>query len=211
MRLRIAHFCGNKFHPCRVCPARNVICYNCLKKGRFAKVWRSSKASTTYIAMGVASDSFQFTHAKVNISISINSIYANALVDAGSTLSQISDQLKHQLNLELDESNCSVSFAVKGCLSKSFGLCKANIEEKGREYNDVRFTVLIDLVSKVILGQDFMDLHKSVHIHLGSSKTAFHLGAPQPVNASTPVSLFKNLSGDCKPIATKPPRYSHAD
>ena len=75
-------------------------------------------------------------------------------MNTDSTLSHISDQLKCQLNLELHESNCSVSLAVKGCSSKSLGLCKANIEVKGREYNDVRFTVLKDLVSDVPLGQD---------------------------------------------------------
>ena len=40
-------FYSNKLHPRRVCPARNVICYNCLEKGHFAKVCRSRKASTT--------------------------------------------------------------------------------------------------------------------------------------------------------------------
>ena len=70
--------------------------------------------------MGIASDSFQETHAKVNISISINATYANVLVDTSSTLSHINDQLRHLLNLELHESNCSVSLAVKECSSKKF-------------------------------------------------------------------------------------------
>ena len=81
--------------------------------------------------MGVASDSFQDTHAKVDIPISINGTYAIALVDTGSTLNHISDQLRRQLNLEFHESNCSVCLGVKGCSSKSLGLFKANIEVKG--------------------------------------------------------------------------------
>ena len=132
-------------------------------------------------------------------------------MNTGSTLSHIRDQLRRQLNLEFPESNCGVSLAVKGCSSKSLRLCKTNVEVKGREYNDVRFTVLKDLVSEVILGQDFTDLHQSIHIHFGGSKPALHLGALRTVSATTPVSLFKHLSGYCKPIAIKFRRYSYAD
>ena len=56
-----------------------------------------------------------------------------------------------------------------------------------------------------------MELHQIVHIHFGGSKPASHLGTLRPVNTNTAVSLFKHLSSDCKEIATKPRRYSHAD
>ena len=149
----------------------------------------------------------------MNIPISVNGISVFAVVDTGSTLSHISDNLTRKLGLQLQKAanNYCVGLAVKGNSSPSLGSCKCNIEVNGSTYKDVNFIVLKDLVSDVILGQDFMDLHKSISIQFGGSKPDLHLGVLRTVTTTTPVSLFKHLSSNCKPIATKARRYSNAD
>ena len=132
-------------------------------------------------------------------------------MDTDSTLSHISEKLSRHLDLRLEGTICNVRLAVRGCLSKSLGLCKANIEVNGDAYSNVTFTVLKDLVPDVILGRDFMDLHRSVNIHFGGEKPTLHLGELRIVKNPTPVSLFKHLSNDCRPIATKSRHYSNAD
>ena len=90
-------------------------------------------------------------------------------------------------------------------------MCKANIEVKGNAYSSVTFTVLKDLVSDVILGRDFMNLHLSVNIHFGEKKPTLYLGKLRIVKTPTTVSLFKPLSNDRRPISTKSRHYSNTD
>ena len=58
----------------------------------------------------------------------INGIKANALLDTGSTLSHVSSDLSNRLRLELEDSDCYVGLAVKGCSSKCVGKCQANVD-----------------------------------------------------------------------------------
>ena len=36
--IRKCKYCGHKKHQCKFCPAKDVICFNCSKKGHFSKV-----------------------------------------------------------------------------------------------------------------------------------------------------------------------------
>ena len=151
------------------------------------------------------------SHNKVNISIKINGVHANALIDTGSTLSHLSDSFRKCLKLKLQNSNQSIGLAVKGCSSSSVGTCKVKVELKGESYHKVPMTVLKNLLTYAILGQDFMELHQSVNIHFGGFKPALHLGALQPIKTSTPVKLFEHLKDNCIPIATRERRCSTHD
>ena len=117
------------------------------------------------------------SHNKVNISIKINGVHANALIDTGLTLSHLSDSFRKRLKLKLQNSNQSIGLAVKGCSSSSVGTCKVNVELKGESYDKVPMTVLKNLLTDAILGQDFMEMHQRVNIHFGGFKPALHLGA----------------------------------
>ena len=57
----------------------------------------------------------------------LNGIKANAFLDTGSTLSHVSGDLSNRLRLELEDYDCYVSLAVKGCSSKCVGKCQANV------------------------------------------------------------------------------------
>ena len=67
------------------------------------------------------------------------------------------------------------------------------------------------MLTDVILGQDFMDKHQNVNIHLGGSLPTLRLGALGAVKTSTPVRLFQHLKSECRPIASKSRRYSRSD
>jgi len=86
--------------------------------------------------MGIEADS---THSKVNVSVAINGVKANALVYTGSTMSHMSNEFSKLLELELLDSDCCVGLAVKGCTSKSLGSCVADIELMDKTIKMCRF------------------------------------------------------------------------
>ena len=207
-------FCGNKRHPRKFCPARNVECFKCAKKGHFSKVCRSKLIpgkETNDTAATILRIKSKIARSEVNVEVIVNGVKANALIDTGSTLSHLSSELSKRLKLELADSHHFVGLAIKGCTSKSLGKCLVDIELKGRCYHKVSFTVLEDLLTDVVLGQDFMNKHQNVDIYLGGPLPTLHLGALQTVKSSTPVLLFEHLKADCRPIATKSRRYSRPD
>ena len=187
------------------------------KKGHFSKVCRLKVKTTerpdasTASLFGLKPDCHSRTYSKVNRKVSINGVEANTLIDTGSTLSHLSKQFSKFLNLELKESDCSIGLAVKGHMSKGLGRCKADVHLNNNEYKNVSFTVLDDLLTNAILGQDFMARHKNVKIHFGGEIPTLHLGALQAIKISTPVKLFEHLRENTQSVATKPRRYSQAD
>ena len=37
--------CGGTLHPCAKCPAKEALCFNCNRKGHYAKLCRSAKSN----------------------------------------------------------------------------------------------------------------------------------------------------------------------
>ena len=111
----------------------------------------------------------------------------------------------------MENCDCSVGLAVKSYSSKGLGKCAAEVKLNGQICNQVSFTVLEDLLTDVILGQDFMNKHQNVNVHLGGPLLTLHLGALQAVKTRTSVHLFEYLRADCRPIATKSRRFSRFD
>ena len=96
-------------------------------------------------------------------------------------------------------------------MSKGLGRCKADVHLNGNKYKNVSFTVLDNLLTDAILGQDFMARYKNVKIHFGGEIPILNLGALQAMKTSTPVKIFEHLRENTQPVATKPRRYSQAN
>ncbi|KAK4314282.1 hypothetical protein Pmani_014433 [Petrolisthes manimaculis] len=162
------YFCGQSRHPRSKCPARTAVCHKCQKMGHFSKVCRSPSASasvtfsdratlatiTSAAAPGVLS--------KAVVSILVNGTKIDGLIDSGSSESFIHPDLVKQLSLDVQQSQSAVTLASTSFSAKATGLCTVNIKVNGRDYENVRLTVLPQLCSDVILGQDFQKLHSSV-------------------------------------------------
>ena len=103
-------------------------------------------------------------HSKVNIEVLISSVAANALLDTGYSLSDLSHKFSKMLKLGLDKSRCSVGLAINGYTSKGVGKCVANVKLHNQNYDQVLFIILKGLLTNMILGQDFMDKHQNVNI-----------------------------------------------
>ena len=194
LRHRNCQYCGNTYHARRFFPAKEVQCFRCLKVGHFAKVCRSCHSlvkNTGATLMSIKeTQKIEEANKRVNVPVTINGITANALIDTGSTLTHISEDLSKLLKLELTELSQKFTLATSDSYSKSLGMCKVNLKLLDQEYKSVSATVLKNLITDVILERDFMTQHQSINIHFGGLKPTLQLGALEAVKTSTPVKLF---------------------
>ena len=105
--------------------------------------------------------------------------------------------------------------------SSIIGQCNVKIVLNGNTYRNVRLDILQSLCSDVILGYDFQKPHKNLTFQFGGNKedlivsssfpkTVSALDTKQPISRLIanvadvdPPTLFKTVTNDVKPIATK--------
>ena len=206
-------FCGNNRHSRIVCPARDVLCSKCGKRGHFAKVCRSSTSAAVFTdspmlatALAASLDSLS----KAVMKISLNGKEVNALVDTGSSENFISHGLVKDMSLSVYPGVSKVTMATTTLTTDILGYCVLDIIVQGHTYKKIRLSVLPNLCSEVILGHEFLKQHETVNLTFGGSKQPLNVCGLSTL-AITPPSPFINLTPDCKPIATKSRRYSALD
>ena len=210
------YFCGLQRHPRSKCPAREATCHKCQKKGHFAKVCRSSGASASVtpsdhvILATLTSAATPSVLSKAVTSVSINGAKAEGLIDSGSSESFIHPDLVKRLSLPIHQSHSAVTMASTSFSAQTSGFCAVNVRVNGRNYENVRLSVLPHLCSDVILGQDFQKLHDSVTLTYGGDLPPLVICGLGVLNIDPP-ELFANLTADCHPVAAKSRRYSIDD
>lgn len=223
--------CGGPFPHRGLCPAKDVRCNHCRKLGHFAKVCKSSdiRPSKRMAATDLVSPEETCTSTSGNISwisalttaattspvksttlVSIKNTSMIALVDSGSTDSFIRADLVSQLKLKVHSSSDQVYMASSALWVSVTGYCYANIEIGISSYDAVRFLVLPDLCSDIILGQDFMRLHKEVVFTYSGTRPSLKVCGVAKATIAPP-RLFAGVPSNCTPIATKSRRYSSDD
>ena len=210
------YFCGNNRHPRIKCPAKDVICNNCEKKGHFAKVCLSKKppkplsAMHTIAAHVIASSSSPPSLSKAVTPITIDGHKVKALVDTGSSESFIDASIVKAKSLRTFNSKTKIAMATNDHCSHTQGHIVCKLKFKDQHYNEVKLSILPNLCSDVILGHDFLKKHEKVEIPFEGPRKPFSLCGLAAAKVEPPF-LFENLTDDCKPIATKSRRFNNPD
>ncbi|GFY23919.1 putative retrovirus-related pol polyprotein from transposon opus [Trichonephila clavipes] len=100
-------FCGNDFHSRTLCPARDVTCRKCGKKGHYQRVCKSRHgrnssnvvaSSNTLAAISGSTHCLQ----KSIIKALVNNIQLSALIDTGSSLSFLNEKYVAKCKLKIE-------------------------------------------------------------------------------------------------------------
>ena len=195
------------------CPAKRSKCYKCGNYGHFAKQCCSRNKQLNYTTTsGVAAlNAENGAPHKVNVQITVNGVQANALIDTGSTLSQINRTFALQHNFTQCNERNEIGLAVTGNCFQSDGFCLVTICMQNRSYSDMKLPVLDNLLTDVISGQDFLKLHNHVQINFGEPKPALRIIALDCIKTDVMSRLFDHLTNECKPIITKSRKHSMAN
>ena len=210
------YFCGQSRHPKSVCPARDATCKKCHKKGHFAKVCLSKRHGTAAAAgdtsslMTIVASASASSLANVTVKVKINQIKTKALIDTGSTESFISEEVVKRRNLPVKPGTSKISMASGDLVKETKGYVIVDLEFKDNLYKSTKLSILPNLCSEIILGHDFLGLHKKLEIPLCGDKAPLSLCNVAAANIEPP-SLFGELTKGWKPIATKSRRHNKAD
>ena len=171
----------------------------------------NSTNSTSASAWLCASSNASSVLSKATTTVRLNGIQALALLDSGSTNSFIVKDLVSKLGSEILPSSGSVGLASPNASANIIGHCYVTLSmSDGTVYNRVCLSVLSDLCTEVILGQDFMRLHDGIFIKFGGQRPTLRVCSLARANVTSP-SLFSNLLPNCKPVVTNSRRYLDSD
>ncbi|GFV79415.1 retrovirus-related Pol polyprotein from transposon opus [Trichonephila clavipes] len=208
-------FCGNDLHSRTLCPARDVTCRNCGKKGHYQRVCKSRPgrnssnvvaSSNTLVAISGSTHCLQ----KSIIKALVNNIQLSALIDTESSLSFLNEKHVAKCKLKVEPYLGKISMANSSMVTETEGVCKVNLKIENFTYQNVELLVMKDLCSDVLIGHDILNRHSSVEIGFDGNR-------PPPTICSLavaqvpPVSLFSNLNPDCRPLVTKSRRQTVED
>ena len=222
---RLCYFCGLAFHHRDRCPAKEVFCHTCGKKGHFSKVCRSrffQKAkSMSNCTSRIQSNFPSFSAAcpasllPASLKIFVNNVSLTALVDSGSSESYINSSICSKLKLDSYPTLHRVQMASSAMTAKSTGFCLVDIMIDDTHYSSIRLNILEGLCSDIILGLDFQSQHENLIIKF-NGKYPDLVVAPKSHCLTTAaklpdVSLFSNVTEDAVPIATKSRRFNQDD
>ncbi|GFW38255.1 retrovirus-related Pol polyprotein from transposon opus [Trichonephila clavipes] len=208
-------FCGNDLHSRTLCPARDVTCRNCGKKGHYQRVCKSrpGRNSSNVVASSnilVAISGSTHCLQKSIIKALVDNIQLSALIDTGSSLSFLNKKHVAKCKLKVEPYLGKLSMANSSMVTETEGVCKVNLKIENFTYQNVELLVMKNLCSDDLIGHDILNRHSSVEIGFDGNRpplTICYLAVAQV----PPVLLFSNLNPDCRPLVTKSRRQTVED
>ena len=234
------YFCGGFGHFKRnACPAKNVICFNCGKRGHFAKVCKNKSYIRNPSLSAAAVPRILPTHSEDVTKNHDNSFLApilagapsclgpslvkatiqgkelTALVDSGASENFIDSKTAAELKLPIQAFSTQILMASENCTAKTLGTVSTTLNVLDRDYT-LDFRTIDKLCSDVILGLPFLKCHREVSFVMNGPTAPLKIYNQNTylsvaVAKVSPPTLFEFLTEDCKPVATKSRRYCEDD
>ena len=211
-------WCGRNRHPRFKCPAKNDTCTNCGIRGHWSQCCNSKSgegnhtggsAAIVSVPPRLSASSCNYCRTVLE-DVLVENKKAEALLDTGAGNNYMDKNFALKNNITFRPVNFSVGLASSSCTTNAVGVCEVTLSVKSETYQRVKMSILNDLVSDVILGEDFMKEHSSVEFHFGGSKPPLVLSGLPPMDMELP-PMFADLPSNVKPIATKSRGFSKCD
>ena len=210
------YFCGHPRHPRRECPAREDTCSKCGITGHWSKVCHSGSEHASALVLPHMPRLSTLASAKDSYNpilleeVVIDGHKAEALLDSGANGNFMDKKYAETHKFTIIPANYSVGLASGAHSSKVVGVCFVTLLVKKQKYQNVRMSILSELVSDIILGESFMSLHSSVEFKFGGIKPSLVISTLSPMDVVLP-TMFPNLDQSVRPIAIRSRRFSSED
>ena len=133
------------------------------------------------------------------------------IVDTGSSENFIHPNKVKRLGLAVTPSSERILMASSSHSSTTLENCIVSLHLSGREYKNIKLSMMANLCCDVILGHSFLCEDPSVEIPFGGLLPPLTVCRLTAIKNIPYPSLFTNLTPDCRPIAVKSRRQSIPD
>jgi len=195
--MKKSFFCGGPIHARFRCPAKEVNCHSCGKMSfltyvSFKKQVTSSAVEGLFLSSTLAGSTPECARPSV-ITTVVDNIPIYTLVDSGSSASYISSAFCLRLGRSPEGPPSKTMMASTSLWAKVNDSTRADLVVSGQRYPKFSFGLMDNLCADVILGVDFMKLHRSIIFKTAGSRVATCL----QTRSST------NVQGACNVLAVK--------
>ncbi|XP_077971774.1 uncharacterized protein LOC144425880 [Styela clava] len=177
---RRCYFCGRIHALNRLkCPARNAECFNCGLRGHFATVCRKAKKSVAtvndlHLTSIIAGIHTSLSRSTITAEIAENPLMA--LLDSGASQSYIKASVAKSLGLTLYGPKTVIALASNESVAQTIGFVDAPLKIGTRVYDAMKFGVVENLCTDIILGQDFLSKHRKVVFEFNGDLDSLYVG-----------------------------------
>ena len=232
---RACFHCGsNKNHDYKKCSASSLTCYSCGSKGHISRACSRRKSSRfqspTKRENSAAISNLDWIYSVQGCSnlvqwndngtkgvtlCEINSKVYKTLIDTGSTKSYVNQSISKTFGIksssvtfEVDMAQASRKITIDKC-------CTVGVTLLNRVYSNITLYVMKNLCVDIILGMDFLGLHKRVIFEFDGLMNDLIISksnkcAVLASKVKSP-SLFAHLRSGWKPVCTKSRRFNIRD
>jgi len=199
------------------CIACDATCSSCGKPGHFARAcqWKTGSKSAPYKAV-VSVSSIEKTYlASTPSSLKpgvvdglLDNFPVHILVDLGASENFVDFKVCQKLHLAIKGPPTSIGVAP------TCGIVVATLSFHNRTYSTTTFSVIKNLCSYVIVGQELLKPHSSVTFVMNGPEEALTIPPLKPQQLSVaaarldPPRLFEFLLPECTPIASRSRKYT---
>jgi len=211
-------FCGGPYHLRRRCPTRNAECNECGKTGHFAEVCHSKSPNISaallpehYIASVVVA--LACLQSAV-VDIEIQGVPVRALLDTGASDSYVDSEVAKRLGSECKGQSSSIALASTGSSAKVRRVVNCNISAFKGPYS-LELGVVDNLCADVILGLDFLKMHRSTTFVTRGPRKPIRIGDQKVCSIAAanvkPPRIFQFLNPKVRPISIPSRRFNAED
>ena len=165
-------FCGTSFHDRSFCPARSAVCYNCKKKGHFARVCKNRQSTSAMVPTNqlCATQLAPSCLPHATVTSNINGHELSTVIYTGSSLSFINKETLKTIGLRMTREGQDATMATTDLHCNVVGSCITNLSIGNKTYSQVKLGVLENLCSDLLLVSDFQQIHEKVIFRYDGSK-----------------------------------------
>ena len=210
-------FCGGQFHPRYSCPAYDATCFSCGKPGHFSRVCQSKtgyKSAPSKAVVSVSSVEKPYLASPPSslkpavVDGLLDNFPVHILVDSGAS--------ENFVDVKICQKPTSIGMASSEESIPTYGIVVATLSFHNRAYLTTTFSVIKNLCSDVIVGQEFLKLYSSVTFMMnGPEALTIPPLKPQQLSVGVarldPPRLFEFFLPECTPIASRSRKYTPED